>query len=99
MIALQFIAIFSCMIFTGAAIYINIAEHPARLECGTELAATVFVPSYNRASLMQASTSTYFNIFICHRLVSWGINIVVSGCSVYLLCCAIYIDSDYAHQY
>lgn len=55
MIVLQFIAVFSCLIFAGAAIYINIAEHPARLECGTELAATVFAPSYNRASLMQAS--------------------------------------------
>ena len=55
MIALQFIAVFSCLIFAGAAIYINIAEHPARLECGTELAATVFTPSYNRASIMQAA--------------------------------------------
>ncbi len=51
---LQFTAVFSCMIFAGAAIYINIAEHPARLECGTELAATVFPPSYNKASVMQA---------------------------------------------
>ena len=67
MIALQFIAIFSCMIFAGAAIYINIAEHPARLECGTELAATVFVPSYNRASLMQAALaliSTFSSVIV-----------------------------------
>ena len=40
-------------LFTGASIYINIAEHPARLECGTALAATVFVPSYRRAAVMQ----------------------------------------------
>lgn len=37
-----FIAIFSFTIFTGTAIYINIVEHPARLECGTDLAITVF---------------------------------------------------------
>ena len=42
-------------VFAGAAIYINVAEHPARLECGTLLAATEFGPSYRRAALMQAS--------------------------------------------
>ncbi len=33
----------------------NVAEHPARLACGTEIAATVFGPSYKRAAGMQAS--------------------------------------------
>ena len=52
---LELTAILSCALFAGAAIYINLAEHPARLECGTELAATVFGPSYHRAAAMQAS--------------------------------------------
>ena len=43
-----------CGVFSGAAIYINLAEHPARLSCGTELAATEFPPSYKRATRMQA---------------------------------------------
>ena len=51
----EIIAVLSCALFAGAAIYINFAEHPARLECGTELAATVFEPSYRRAAVMQAS--------------------------------------------
>ncbi len=51
----EMIAILSCVVFAGAAIYINVAEHPARMECGTQLAATVFGPSYNRAAAMQAS--------------------------------------------
>ena len=51
----EIVAILSCTVFAGAAIYINIAEHPARLECGTEFAATVFAPSYTRAAGMQAS--------------------------------------------
>lgn len=42
-------------LFAGAAIYINVAEHPARLSCGTELAVREFVPSYHRAAIMQAS--------------------------------------------
>jgi uncharacterized membrane protein len=55
MLIIEIVAILSCTLFTGAAIYISMAEHPARLECGTELAATVFGPSYRRAALMQAS--------------------------------------------
>ena len=50
-----FAAILSCSLFAGAALYINLAEHPARMECGTALAATVFKPSYRRAAVMQAS--------------------------------------------
>jgi hypothetical protein len=49
----QFLAILAALLFTGAAIYINLAEHPARMECGSELAATVFGPSYRRAAVMQ----------------------------------------------
>src|SRR6202040_3956700 len=30
-------------------------EHPARMQCGTSLAITQFVPSYKRATIMQAS--------------------------------------------
>ena len=50
---LEIIAILSCSLFAGAAIYINIVEHPARMECGAKLAATVFGPSYRRAATMQ----------------------------------------------
>jgi hypothetical protein len=42
-------------LFAGAAIYISLVEHPARLECGTELAVTEFGPSYRRAAVLQAS--------------------------------------------
>jgi len=50
----QFIATICCAIFAGAAIYINLVEHPARMSCGTQIAATVWAPSYKRATLMQA---------------------------------------------
>ncbi len=49
------IATLACGIFAGAAVYVSFVEHPARMECGIELAATVFGPSYRRASVMQAS--------------------------------------------
>src|ERR687895_1466780 len=52
---LELIAMVCAGLFAGAAIYITFVEHPARLECGTALAATEFVPSYRRATIMQAS--------------------------------------------
>ena len=52
--AAKLIATLAAGLFAGAAIYINVAEHPARLECGVSLAATVFGPSYRRAAVMQA---------------------------------------------
>ena len=51
----QLLATLCCSIFAGASLYINLVEHPARMECGTELAATEFAPSYRRAAIMQAS--------------------------------------------
>ena len=54
MAVLEFVAVLAAALFTGAALYVNFAEHPARMECGMELAATVFGPSYRRAAVMQA---------------------------------------------
>jgi len=51
----EFIAVLAALHFSGAAIYISLVEHPARMACGTELAATVFGPSYRRAVLLQVS--------------------------------------------
>ena len=49
------LALLLCALFTGAAIYVNVAEHPARLSCGTEAAARQWIPSYKRAAKMQAT--------------------------------------------
>ena len=50
----EFVAILTATLFSGAAIYVNLVEHPARVECGTGLAATVFGPSYRRGAVMQS---------------------------------------------
>lgn len=50
----QFVATLCCAIFAGAAVYINLVEHPARMGLDTPIAATVWAPSYKRATLMQA---------------------------------------------
>src|ERR1022692_1286412 len=51
----EFVAGLACSLFTGAAVYLSLVEHPARMECGVELAATEFAPSYRRATIMQAN--------------------------------------------
>ena len=51
----EFIAVLSCSLFAGAAVYISLVEHPARMECGVEVAATEFPPSYRRATVLQAT--------------------------------------------
>ena len=54
----EFAAVLSACFFTAIAIYVNLGEHPARMECGTEVAATVFGPSYKRASKIQAGLAS-----------------------------------------
>lgn len=51
----EIVAAICAGIFAGAALYITFVEHPARIECGTELALEEFGPSYRRAAIMQAS--------------------------------------------
>jgi anthrone oxygenase-like protein len=51
----EFIAVLTCSLFTGAAVYLSLVEHPARMECGVETAAAEFAPSYRRASILQAT--------------------------------------------
>ena len=67
-------------LFAGAAIYITLVEHPARLECGTDLAAREFVPSYRRATLMQASLAA---LGLLAAVLAWvqgrGLGALVGG--------------------
>jgi hypothetical protein len=53
--ASRFIAKVSTSLFAGNAIYVSLVEHPARLSCGTSLAATVFPASFYKAAKLQVS--------------------------------------------
>jgi hypothetical protein len=58
----------ACGIFAGAALYINLVEHPARVSCGVTLAITECKPSYRRGAIMQGSLALAGSIL---GLISW----------------------------
>jgi uncharacterized membrane protein len=64
----ELIATLSSGLFAGAAVYINLVEHPARMQTGIRPALREFAPSYHRATVTQVSlASTGF----LSALVAW----------------------------
>lgn len=51
---LELLASLSAALFAGAALYINVVEHPARMGLETRMAALQWAPSYKRATWLQA---------------------------------------------
>lgn len=57
MILAEFVALFLCGTFFGAAAYISIAQHPASMTTGIPFAAKFFPPMYGRAAPMQIAAA------------------------------------------
>jgi hypothetical protein len=51
---LEFTATLAGALFAGAALYINVVEHPVRLGLETRVAVRQWAPSYERATWLQA---------------------------------------------
>ena len=83
---MEFLATFCCAIFSGAAVYINAVEHPARMSCGVKVALSEWAPSYKRATVMQASLAVLGFVFsIIAWLVGSGIWVPVAGALLVLV--------------
>jgi hypothetical protein len=54
LVLMEFVATFASALFAGAGLYINVAEHPARMMLDTRFAAAQWATSYRRATWMQA---------------------------------------------
>jgi len=70
LVLLKFIATIAAALFAGAALYINVAEHPARMTLDTRFAAAEWAPSYHRATWMQAPLAL---LSLAAGLGSWGL--------------------------
>jgi hypothetical protein len=78
----EFVAVLACSLFTGAAVYLSLVEHPARMECGVEIATAEFPPSYPHASDVGSRVPAVFycsmacrgNILVgrCRSLAGFG---------------------------
>ena len=93
----QFVAVVACSLFAGAAVYITFVEHPARMQCGVELAATEFAPSYRRGTVMQATCAA---VGLLSSLAAW-----LAGASLLVNCGrptrqrhSFHVDRDPSHQ-
>lgn len=83
--ALQMIAASAAMLFAGAALYINVVEHPARMALETRSAARQWAPSYKRATLMQAPLAL---VSLLSGVMAW-----LLGASLWWLAAALLIGS------
>jgi hypothetical protein len=80
---LEFLATLFAGIFAGAALYITVAEHPARLRCDTRTAISQWAPSYKRATVMQAPLAV---LSLLSGILAWFL-----GAGTLWLCAAVLI--------
>jgi hypothetical protein len=64
---LLFIATMCAGLFAGAALYVSLVEHPARVSCGTAVAVAEFGPSYRRAARLQSALAS-----VCFVVAVWA---------------------------
>lgn len=62
-------ALMFASLFTGAAFYINVAEHPARMVLPPDQARAQWVPAYKRGYAMQATLAVLAGV--CGVLLWW----------------------------
>ncbi len=87
LLALKFLAILTASVFAGAALYVNLVEHPARMTLDTKTAAMEWAPSYARGTWMQAplallSLTAGLGSWLLGAGVGWAVAALLVGAVV-----------------
>ena len=87
LVFLKFIATLTAAMFSGAALYINVVEHPARMTLDTKFAVAQWAPSYRRATWLQAplallSLSAGLGSWLLGGALGWAIGALLIGAVV-----------------
>ncbi len=94
----EFVAVLACGLLAGAAAYVSLVEHPARMGCGVELAATESPPSYRRGTIMAGDVGGFRSTGFSSRMAYRG-DILVASCRDHARCRdPIHAVCDPAHQ-
>jgi hypothetical protein len=65
------LALLIAALFAGAALYVSVAEHPARLHLDDHALLTEWKPAYKRGAMMQAPLAMIGFVF---GLFTWGMD-------------------------
>jgi uncharacterized membrane protein len=69
---LAILATLASGLFAGAAVYISLVEHPARVGCGPTVAVRQFRPSYQRAAVVQVALALVGTVAALARFAGGG---------------------------
>ncbi len=82
--------------FLSEQVYVSLVEHPARMECGAEIATAQFPPSYRRGTIMQVTLAA---VCLLSSLLACRGNILVGrGRRPVGQCHPVHAGRDAAHQ-
>ena len=94
----EIVSIIFTGLFAGAALYVSLVEHPARMANTLEVALAEFRPSYKRAAVMQVILAV---IGVAGAIGAYflgrGISTLVAGIGA-RHSSAVYADRDHADQ-
>ena len=77
---LEIAALITAALFSGAAIYVAVAEHPARAALDARAQLTQWKPSYARGAIMQAGLATLSGLLgVAAGLADGGLLWIVGG--------------------
>jgi len=99
LVTLKFIASFTGSVFAGAALYVSLVEHPARMTLDTKAAAMEWAPSYARGTWMQAplallSLVTGLGAWLLGAGIGWAVAALLVGAVVPFTFVAIMSTND-----